>query len=161
MKKDKKKLHKQRQILDKKFQSLSQFKDLLARPRSGWLKVIRESLGISSSQLAKRLGGAQSSLMGVEERERTKKVSLETLQKTAEAMDCEFFYMILPKGKSLEEILDLRAQKASEKILSDVSHSMKLEDQGLSKKELESQMKELTKTLKESLDPSLWDKEND
>ena len=47
-----------RRKLDKRLFSLSEDSDFTSPPR-GWLKAIRESLGMTTSQLGKRLGVAQ------------------------------------------------------------------------------------------------------
>lgn len=161
MKIRKKTLHKQRRVLNKKLERFFEFRNLFLRPPSGWLRLIRESLGLSTTQLAKRLNLAQSTIAELEAREKKGNVSIEMLQRTANAMDCEFVYVILPKNKSLDKILELRARRAAERIIANVSHSMKLEDQEVSKQEKEAQIVSLAHELKEALDPRLWDKEND
>jgi predicted DNA-binding mobile mystery protein A len=161
MKKEKRTLHKQRQVLNKKLERFFELKDLFVRPPLGWLKAVRESLGLSTTQLAKRLDLAQSTVAELETREKKGNVSIEMLQRTAKAMDCELVYVILPKNKSLDKILELRARRAAEKIISNVSHSMKLEDQETSKQEKEAQIQSLAKELKEALDPQLWERKND
>ena len=161
MKKQKHTLHKQRQVLNKKLERIFELRSLFARPPSGWLKAVRESLGLSTTQLAKRLNLAQSTIAGLETREKKGNLSIEMLQRTANAMDCELVYMILPKNKSLDRVLELRARRAAEKIIANVSHSMKLEDQEVSRQEKEVQIGSLAQELKEALDPRLWDKKND
>lgn len=161
MKKQKHTLHKQRQVLNKKLERFFELKNLFVRPPSGWVKVVRESLGLSTTQLAKRMNQAQSTVAELETREKKGNVSIEMLQKTAQAMDCELVYVILPKNKSLDKILELRARRAAEKIIANVSHSMKMEDQEVSKQEKDAQIQSLAQELKEALDPRLWDKKND
>lgn len=161
MKKQKRTLHKQRQVLNKKLERFFELKDLFVRPPSGWVQAIRESLGLSTTQLAKRLNQVQSTVAELETREKKGNVSIQMLQRAAQAMDCELVYVILPKNKSLDNILEQRARKAAEKIINTVSHSMKLEDQEVLRREKEFQIQSLTQELKETLDPRLWDKKND
>jgi predicted DNA-binding mobile mystery protein A len=65
-------------------------------PSSGWMRAIRDALGISSRELASRLGLEHSSILEFEKKEAEGKVSFETITKVAKAMHCRFVYAILP-----------------------------------------------------------------
>jgi predicted DNA-binding mobile mystery protein A len=66
----------------------------LRTPKKGWLKEIRESLGMSMKDLAERLGTIKQRIERIEKDEVASKVTLETMKKTAEAMNCDFVYFI-------------------------------------------------------------------
>ena len=55
-----------------------------------------------------------------------------SLRRAAEAMECELVYAFVPKV-SLEASLRTQAEKAAKKNMGIVSHTMRLEDQGLSR----------------------------
>ena len=57
---------------------------------SSWIKYLRRALNMSPTQLAKRMNIATSSLHQLERQEALDKISLQSLKKAAEAMDCEF-----------------------------------------------------------------------
>ena len=101
-------------------------------PRSGWIKAIRESLGISIHQLAGLLGIDKGNVSRLEQREVKKKITLESIHKVAEAMDCEFIYAIVPKNSipSLDAIVSQRADELAQEILTQAEHTMRLEKQG-------------------------------
>ncbi len=156
MKQKKSQLHDQRRTIDRKLAKLSALKEVLP-PRMGWAKAIRESLGLTTRQLAMRLGSKQSSVVSLEAREARKKVTLESLEKVANAMDCTLIYAIVPSKRSLDSILEERSIKAAERIMKTVRHSMKLEDQSVDQKEDDHQVKTLAMELKASFDPRLWE----
>jgi predicted DNA-binding mobile mystery protein A len=154
MKNNKKLQHQQRQILDQRFQTHT----WNPRPKIGWLKSIRNSLGLSARQLADLMKVSPNSITQLEVGETKQTVSLKSLTKAAEAMDCELVYWIQPKSPraSLEEILDRKALLLAQKISKGVSHSMSLEEQKVASQITENQVKALALELKQHLDPRLW-----
>ena len=157
MKRSKDSLSKQRKILDERLATLAAAKNLIA-PKSGWLRAIRESLGLSSEQLSKRLGVAANYILKLEKREQIGAASLATLAKTAEAMDCKLVYFIVPASDdSLETILDRRCLKRAKDLQRSVGHTMSLEDQATSSSHQEAQIKELVNELKTKLDSKIWE----
>lgn len=125
-------------------------------PRSGWLKAMRGALGLSTTQLAKRMGINQAHAFRLEKREVAGSVTIDSLKRAAEAMDCEFIYAIVPKNKfkNLDDILSKRAMSLAENVYNQVEHSMKLEAQGgrAEKKNIH----KLADEFKENMDPRLW-----
>ena len=130
------------------------------RPPSGWLKAVRGALGINTRQLAKRCGVQHSSILRIEKNEIQNKISIESLKKIASAMDCQLVYAIVPKGEynSLEEIIDHRAELLAHKLIKKADHTMQLEAQGTSSKEIKTQTKKLANELKTRMDPRIWEK---
>lgn len=120
-----------RSQLDRFFETLKGIN--LKTPRKGWVKEIRESLGMSMHDLATRLGTIKQRIERIEKDEVSKKVTLESIKKAAEAMDCDFVYFLVPKS-SLQEILNKQAIKSAKEIVQGVGHTMTLESQGTSKK---------------------------
>lgn len=155
MRLDKKKLGLQRRQLAAK---LSGFASAAKSPRpaEGWIKAIRESLGMSAAQLGRRLGIAQPNIVALEKGEVKGTTSLNTLQKAAKALQCRLVYALVP-DKPLEKILDDQALKAAENLVGEVSHSMTLEKQSISDAEKEAQIRETADELKNSLSRRLWD----
>jgi predicted DNA-binding mobile mystery protein A len=129
-------------------------------PPSGWLKAIRGALGINSRQLAERLGIKHSAILQFEKREAEGTISLESIQKVAQAMRCRFVYAIVPDDpfNNLESILDAQAEKAAQVIVNTVDHTMRLEQQGLPAEGSADLVRDLAKKLKNDVDPSLWGK---
>jgi len=83
---------------------------------------------MTTAQLAKRLGVAQPSVIGLEKAEASKVVTIATLERAAHALDCTLVYALVPR-KPLETIVRERARDAAQERLRTISHSMALEDQ--------------------------------
>jgi predicted DNA-binding mobile mystery protein A len=118
-----------RRSLDKKFKKLSKFEE---KPLQGWIKTIREAVGMTASQLAKRMGITQPRIAKIEDNESNLKIS--TLEKAAEALNCKLVYMLIP-NESLEEIVQKQAKKKAMALLKKVNQNMGLENQGVDTKE--------------------------
>lgn len=159
MKTDKKKKSNQKRIVQQKLDQLSKLNEPL--PPSGWVKAIRGSLGLSIRQLAERVGVGHGSINQLEKREPKKRVTLESLENAARAMDCKVVYAIVPRegGATLDDVIRNRAVAAASKILKEVSHTMKLEAQGTSDKQVQNEIKRIANQLIESGDNRIWDVE--
>ncbi len=127
-------------------------------PPSGWIKAIRGALGINASQLAGLLGITPAAIRQFEQNEVRHKISIETIEKVSRAMGCQLVYAIVPQVpfSRLEAILDSQATKVARSIVSNVDHTMKLEEQGIGKDKLDDQVREIAHELKENLASRLW-----
>ena len=129
--------------------------DLPTRPPSGWLKAIREALGMPATQLAKRLDVVASTVTRLEASEADDTISLATLRRAAEALGCELRYALVPK-QSLAGMLESRAVALAIQRMASVSHSMGLEAQSTSTVELKMQTESLAATLLNGSRHALW-----
>ena len=111
-------------------------------PPKGWIRAIRESVGLTSGELARRAGLSQAALFEMEQREALGKITLKSLQKAGAALDCELIYALVPR-KPLERLVETRCREAARRAVEEVAHSMKLEDQQTSK----ARRKELTREV--------------
>ena len=98
------------------------------RPHKGWIRAIRDALGMSSRELAERMGIAQQTVVDLERNEQRGTIKLETLQRAAEALDCELVYFLRPRA-SLEESVLSQARRRAAQHLRQVAHHSRLEDQ--------------------------------
>ena len=143
-----------RQHLDPRLDYVRPLVGKLARPPRGWIRAIREGLGMTASQLAKRLRVTQATLSTLEVSEARGTIQIATLRRVAEAMDCTLVYAFVPT-KPLETIVQDRARDVASEDLKSIRHSMRLENQGLSPEEQERQLAEY---IRDELDPRrLWD----
>ena len=101
-----------------------------ARPQRGWLRAMREGLGMTTRQLAQRMGRAQSVIVDAEKSEARDSITLASLRLAAEAMDCVLVYAIVPKAP-IDEMLRARATEVADVQLARMSHMMALENQSL------------------------------
>ena len=115
--------------LEQRFHALRLAKDKF-NVRDGWIKYMRMALGLTLNDLAKLVSLSRISVAQTESREIEGKVTLSTLKKMAEAMDCEFVYSFVPKKDFREIIYDHALVKAT-KILENADQHMRLEKQGV------------------------------
>ena len=129
--------------------------DLPSRPSSGWLKAIREALGMPATQLAKRLGVVTSTVTRLEASEADDTISLATLRRAAEALGCELHYAVVPR-QSLAGTLESRATSVARQRMAAVSHTMALEAQATSKNTVANQTRSLAENLLKGSRRELW-----
>ena len=97
-------------------------------PHRGWIKAIRDALGMTTAQLAGRLGIKQPSVIAIERSEAKGSIELATLRRVAEALDCRLVYALVPK-ETLEATVRARARAFARRHRGPIEHSMKLENQ--------------------------------
>ena len=97
-------------------------------PNKGWIRAIRDAIGMTGPQLGKRLGLTPQAVMSLEKSEATGSIQLRSLRRVAEAMNCELVYALVPRC-DLQEMVDRRARALAIDALGRVSHSMTLEGQ--------------------------------
>jgi len=124
-----------RKRLDDRFESFRSI-DRFAPPRYGWIRAIRNALGMTGSQLAHRMGVTRQRVSQLERAEQLGSVPLNTLRKAAEAMDCALIYAIVPR-RELRDTVNERARERAIRELDYVRQTMALEDQAVSDSDLE------------------------
>jgi predicted DNA-binding mobile mystery protein A len=118
-----------RKHLERRLAALRGAEDL-ARPPRGWIRAMREALGMTTDQLARRAGVSQSRVPRIERGEVNNTLTLKTLRHMAEAMDCALVHAVVP-NKPLDEMLRDRAQQIADQQLARTDHTMKLENQAM------------------------------
>src|SRR5271156_1569787 len=141
-----------RSRLDHRFQKLGLAKQYVP-PVRGWIRAIREALGMTTAQLATRLGIKQPSLVALEQSEAKGTIELATLRRVAEALDCTLVYALVP-NKPLETTLRDRARAFARRRRAPVEHSMLLEDQKVMAKDAEARLDEIVRETNPRL---FWD----
>lgn len=120
-----------RLILDDRLPKMQQAGRLLSRPPGGWIRHVRLALGMSSSELAKKLGVEVSTISRLEQNEAADRVKLETLRKVADELGCDLVYALVPR-QSIESTLKTRALALARTRVNRLQNTMVLEKQGLS-----------------------------
>lgn len=114
--------------LDRSLESFAETHSV-SRPKRGWLRAVREALGITIREVARRMRKTPQTVASLEKSEETYRITLQTLRHYAEAMDCELVYAIVPKAGSLKQLVERRARDSVESDVRAVEHTMALEDQ--------------------------------
>ena len=130
--------------------------DQWARPPRGWLRAIRDALGMTAAQMAVRLGVSQPRILALEQDEVRAAVTLKTLSRAAQALDCTLVYVLMP-NQPLEEMVQKRANRVAAERIASVDHTMRLENQGLSGKDLQAERERLAAELLRGNLRRLWD----
>jgi predicted DNA-binding mobile mystery protein A len=112
-----------------------------ARPPKGWLRAVRDALGMTTAQLARRMGVTQPRIIELEQAEVSGGVSLHSLQRAAEALGCRVIYALVP-DRPLAEVVHARAELIAEKQLASVRHTMSLEDQAVQDKQVNKELRQ-------------------
>lgn len=141
-----------RERLDKKLEALGPL-DRFAVPPKGWIRAIRDAIGMTGGQLGKRVGTSAQGILGLERSEAGGTIQLNTLRRAAEAMDCVLVYALVPKA-SLADMVNRRAREIALMALSRVSHTMALEDQQVDR-DMETRIQAYIETALRTRD--LWD----
>jgi predicted DNA-binding mobile mystery protein A len=101
----------------------------LARPPKGWIRAIREALGVSSGELAGRMHTNPSLVIQQEKAEAEDRITLKSLRAYADALDCDLVYAFVARAGALQELVDARSRAAAKANVLSVEHSMALENQ--------------------------------
>jgi len=128
---------------------------LSPRPRSGWVRAIRESLGMSAAAFARRLGMTPVGVRKLESAEASDAITLASLRKLAQALDCELQYALVPRNSLLQQVRD-RAEIVARERLRPIAHSMALEDQAVQGPQNKLQLEAAIKELIEGSRRELW-----
>lgn len=126
------------------------------RPSGGWVRAVREGLGMTNVQLTKRLAKrAPQSIEDMQKSELAETIQLKTLRRLAEALGCRLVYAIVPPVP-LDEIRRDRARAIAERLVKHTSHSMKLEAQGVSQEEEQRELESLIEKILADNPKNLW-----
>lgn len=99
-----------------------------AVPHRGWIRAIRDALGMPAAALARRMGVTGATVRALEKNEVSGGIRLSSLRRAAEAMDCTLVYAFLP-NQGLEKTVRERAMKVLTAQESRIQQTMLLEDQ--------------------------------
>lgn len=131
---------------------------LITPPKTGWIRYIRKTLGMTALQLAKRLNVTRRRITKIEEDEMQEALTIKTLKNIANAMECQLVYAIVPKTTIMQTI-ENQVKKIVTEQLTEISHHMNLENQGITdQKILNLQIEELIHQYFNKSFKHLWDK---
>jgi predicted DNA-binding mobile mystery protein A len=66
-------------------------------PAKGWLRAVREAIGLTQSAVAGKIGVRRQSYAQFEAAEELGSISIASMRRAADAMGCELVYFILPR----------------------------------------------------------------
>ena len=140
--------------------SLGKFRPLREAPipALGWIRAIRDALGMSGRQLAGRLGLSKQRAAFIEKQELDGSATLKTMRRVAEQLDCVFVYGFVPKT-NLESTVRRQAERYAARQLARAHHTMQLEAQSLSEREDKAVLHNMIAQFLEKPPKNLWNTE--
>ena len=132
----------------------------IRRPKQGWVREIRQALGMTLQDLGLRLGVIKQRIERIEKDEVNGKVTLHTLQQTAEALNCDFVYFFVPR-EGLQKSLETQARKDAREIVRSTEYTMQLEEQGTSGLSQSQLLESLVQELLIKQDRRIWKTKNE
>lgn len=128
----------------------------IQKPSEGWLAMLRKALGMSGSEVAARMGVSRNAIYQAERNERDSAITINQMQKLAEAMGGRFVYAIVPEG-SVEDVIRAQAQRKAEALIRRASAHMALEKQSLPSAQTKRRIEELADELVRDMPPDFWE----
>ncbi len=105
--------------------------------------------------VAQRMGVSEATVSGYEKREADDSITLGSLRRAAEAMNCRLVYAIVPET-SLEQVVRDRAARIVDERLARVGHTMSLENQGVPSTDFAHERERMIDALLRDEPRSLW-----
>lgn len=130
--------------------------DELRPPPKGWIRAIRQALGMTTVQMARRMGVSQPRIVELEQSEARRTVTLKSLERAAEALGCTLVYAMVP-NTPLDAQVRARAKLVASAHMKAAAHSMRLEDQGTAAHVQDHETAELVEELINRKPSRLWD----
>ena len=114
-----------------------------SRPQRGWLQAIRELKELTLRDVAPKLGVSYQTVAKLEKAEAEDRITMGTLRKSAEILECELVYALVPKQGNLRDLAETKIRDQVAKNVVAVEHTMALENQAVGgvKKKIDEEMK--------------------
>ena len=146
---------KQRQA-EEKINQAAQAARTFVKPVGGWILTFQEAIGIGASTVAERLGVSRNSVYSSVRNERAGTISLNQLDKMAEAMGGKLVYAIIPREGQVEEIVMAQARKKARRIVQRTRAQMALEEQTEGLRSKEEMIEELASEIAREMPRDFW-----
>lgn len=121
------------------------------------IRILRTALGMTQSQLAKRIGLKNNNPVAEIENKTNVNPSIETLKKYAKAFECELIIRFVPK-KEIKDLIEELAEKKAREIVSLSVANSAMELQKPDKETIESEVERIKRELVEKRRSILWEK---
>ena len=104
----------ERRLSEELDHSLNSFRESMRSlpPRGGWARAVRQALGMSAEQLARRIGVSRATIATLERSEARGRITLASLDKLARGLGCRVAYALVPEvAPSISGVRRARARK--------------------------------------------------
>ena len=121
-----------RRGLDQRVNLLNDARRVAEKPVRGWLRAVREAVGLTQLEVGQKLSVTKQSYAELETAEERGRITLDSLQRAAGALDCELVYFLVPRPAVAETFTELaRHHDPAMRHLEASEHSMALEGQAV------------------------------
>ena len=121
-----------RNALDQQLTAMKDLQSAVRRPSKGWLRAVRDGIGMTKSDVAKVLGVSRQAYSDLEAAEGTRAVTLKSLERAADAMECDVVYFLVPRAAAGGTFAALaQVHDPVFRQLQKTEHSMALEGQAV------------------------------
>ena len=141
---------------DRKLQPFTGLETMVIPPK-GWINTVRAALKMSLRQLGSRLHISPQSVKEIEEREANGSLTIKSLKEVGLALNLKLIYGFIPLEGSIEKMIENRAYKLAEEIISRTSQSMKLENQENKEERLKKAIEMKASDIIDKMPKYLWD----
>lgn len=127
-------------------------------PKGGWIRAIREALGMDLESFAKRLSlRSASAALQLERNADSGAITLRRLRDAADALHCDLHVDLIPR-EPLQIIVEKQAERQARTRLQleRVAHSMELEAQPVDGRDLELLVQEVAEQIAKKGGADLW-----
>lgn len=142
-------------LVSDKIAAFSQGKDVVP-PHKGWISAIRSALNMTLEQLGDKSGKTKQAISKLEKSEVEGGITLANLRDTAQALDMQLVYAIVPREETLEVFIEKKARALATKIVQRTNRQMILEAQEIKQEELAQAIEEMTADLVNRMDRRIW-----
>ena len=151
--------NKRKLLIEQLDQKLKPFQktEMVLIPNNGWINTIRTTLNMTMAQLGTRLKITRQGVRSIEKSETKGSISINSLKEVGMALDLKFVYGFVPKDGTIDNLINIKAEKLAEKIVLRTNQNMKLEDQGIGEKKIKETIEDLANEIKREMKKSLWD----
>ena len=109
--------------------NLEFWRSLPPRPSGGWIASVREALGLSQRQVAKKMRASGQAVQQFERAEAEDRITLRALRRVAGTMGCELTYIFVPKSGSFAQLAEEPTRERVARDVKSIVHTMALEVQ--------------------------------
>jgi predicted DNA-binding mobile mystery protein A len=121
-----------RQRLDERLEALRSLPaSARAAPRRGWIRAIRDALGMPRHALGKRMGVGEKRVQQMELAEVRGGITTQALARAAAALDCELVIALVPRIPLKARVQERRLRLANDWLRTRMLHTMSLEGQDI------------------------------
>ena len=151
--------NKKKLLIEQLDQKLKYFQktEMVLVPDKGWINTIRTVLNMTMAQLGTKLNITRQGVKSIEESEAKGTISINSLKDIGEVLDLKFVYGFVPKGGTIDNLINSKAEKLARKIVLRTNQNMKLENQGIRDEKINESIIDLANEIKREMRKSLWD----